>query len=103
MSFPFYLTVDTTPPTIISCPGGIQQVLELGSPGDNVVFVVPNATDLSESVMLISTSHSPGVFFPASAPTAVFYLFSDDSGNTASCSFCVEFILGKYKFVRGMS
>ncbi|KAJ8041572.1 Hyalin [Holothuria leucospilota] len=85
------VTEDTTPPTVLDCPLNLSPIIELGSSGDTVVWVEPTATDLSNTATLLSRSQAPGDFFPSGVKTTVTYVFLDQSGNTETCSFCIEF------------
>ncbi|KAJ8041828.1 Hyalin [Holothuria leucospilota] len=81
------VSVDTRPPTVI-CLDNIQETTELGISGTTVFWTEPSATDTSGSVSLVSRSHAPGTRFLV-GKTTVTYEFSDSTGNTATCIFCV--------------
>ena len=80
--------VDTTPPTVQSCPFDIITDIELGAPGIPVYWNEPSAVDLSNTTSLVSQSFHPGQQFEAGT-TDVTYKFADASGNEASCVFSV--------------
>ncbi|XP_063955375.1 hyalin-like [Lytechinus pictus] len=73
--------------TIVRCPGDINITTELGTLKLNVNFTEPSATDMG-NVTLVSGSHNSGDEFPVGS-TFVEYVFSDGSGNQASCNFSV--------------
>eukprot|EP00057_Strongylocentrotus_purpuratus_P028659 XP_011683133.1 PREDICTED: uncharacterized protein LOC578978 isoform X8 [Strongylocentrotus purpuratus] len=80
-------TVDVTAPIINDCPTDITVQTTLGGTAVALTWTEPTATDNSGSVSSTSSS-SPGDSFPVGT-TLVVYTFSDDSGNTALCSFTV--------------
>ncbi|PIK47326.1 putative hyalin, partial [Apostichopus japonicus] len=82
---------DTVPPTICGCPNDMSAVIELGTPTAVVGRTEPTATDLSGTVIMTSRSNGPGESFSIGL-TTVAYIFSDASGNAASCSFVVTVI-----------
>ncbi len=84
----FIALVDTTAPTIHSCPSDITLNIETGRSGMSVYWIPPSATDVSGNVSLVSQSHHPGDVFPA-RNTEVVYVFTDGSNNEARCSFDV--------------
>ena len=86
--------VDTTPPTIHSCPSDIVTTVEVGTPNTHVSWNAPSATDLSGNVSIILQSHFPGDSF-AAGKTTVTYVFADYSGNTDTCAFNVGVNEGK--------
>ncbi|XP_071824330.1 uncharacterized protein [Apostichopus japonicus] len=77
--------VDNDPP-IISCPGTQTRDAILGSLGTVVVFSEPTAFDAIGTASLVTSSASSGDFFLVGS-TEVTYIFRDDSGNMATCSF----------------
>ena len=91
--FPYQ--TDTIPPTI-AC---IDDVFETVSPGvfsKPVSWTEPTATDNSGgTIFLISRSHAPGSPFNIGS-TQVTYIFSDESGNTANCTFTITITEGKF-------
>lgn len=77
------------PPNIVGCPfNGIQEFIELGLPGSLVFYTEPTATDISGIAVIANQTHIPGDFFPVGM-TVVTYTFTDNSMNTAVCSFTV--------------
>lgn len=90
----FLLSVDTTPPLIIERVGNIEQIIERGVPGIEIIWQEPSSTDVSNTDVLLSRSIAPGFFFTADA-TTVIYTFTDETGNTATDSFCVTLIVGE--------
>ncbi|XP_072046396.1 hyalin-like [Amphiura filiformis] len=87
----FTITVfqDTTPPTIINCPGDIITAAELGTSSTTVSWRKPSATDESGRVILADFTHVSGQPFPIGT-TIVGYTFADDSYNFAHCNFSVK-------------
>ena len=81
-------TVDRTPPTVINCPNVAFVNVELGETEGVVTWIEPISTDVSGTDTLVSSSSTPGMLFPL-GDTTVIYLYSDESGNTATCQFCV--------------
>ncbi len=87
----FLFTVgDTTPPTIQNCPGDITQTVPNAQATTAVTWIPPTATDNITPDNLINTvaTHSPGGSFGVGT-TAVSYIFSDQAGNDATCTFNV--------------
>ncbi|XP_072023013.1 hyalin-like isoform X3 [Amphiura filiformis] len=80
--------VDTTPPVVTGCPDTVSYSVSSDSPVRTVSWIEPNSVDDSGVSMLVAQSHFPGYVF-AVGITQVAYLFSDPSGNTATCSFFV--------------
>lgn len=91
----YYSIVDTTPPTVNSCPTDVLINVELGETEGEATWTEPSSTDLSGTDQLVSRSRAPGTPFPL-GDTTVTYLYTDDSGNTATCVFCVTVGTGKY-------
>ncbi|XP_072018428.1 uncharacterized protein [Amphiura filiformis] len=82
------IEVDEVPPFVIGCPGNINDFVSLGIPGKVITWSEPSSNDNSGVSTISSRSHPPGSFFLVDA-TTVTYVFSDESGNTAECSFVV--------------
>lgn len=87
---------DTTPPVLENCPGDITTDNDPGQCGAAVTWTPPTATDNCPDVSL-SSNHTPGGFFfsecaDTATGTQVTYTATDDSGNTASCSFKVTVV-----------
>ncbi|PIK57645.1 hyalin [Apostichopus japonicus] len=81
-------TIDTTPPTISNCPtAGASTIVELGLLDGAVFWSEPTATDLAGATLLPRTGR-PGDSFPLGA-TPLVYVFTDPSGNEATCTFIV--------------
>ncbi|XP_071489593.1 uncharacterized protein [Diadema antillarum] len=80
---------DTTPPVITGCPADINlEIPSIALTSVSISWTEPTATDDSGSVSSVST-HQPGDSFDVGTSTTVSYTFSDDAGNTATCSFDV--------------
>jgi surface protein len=77
---------DTITPTFTGCPLNFSVDAELGSCGAVVNYTAPTAMD-NCSVSILS-SHNSGQFFPVGI-TTVTYTASDNTGNTATCSFTI--------------
>ncbi|TAI46698.1 HYR domain-containing protein [Flagellimonas allohymeniacidonis] len=83
------LTVsDTTLPVITGCPSNITTNVDSGTCGAIVTWTLPTATDNCGGVTLTSNNYNPGDSFLPGVTTVV-YTATDDSGNTATCSFTV--------------
>ncbi|PIK57647.1 hypothetical protein BSL78_05422, partial [Apostichopus japonicus] len=82
------ITTDTTPPTISNCPtAGASTSIELGLLDGVVFWTEPTATDLAGATLLPRTGR-PGDSFPLGT-TPIVYVFTDPSGNEATCTFIV--------------
>ncbi|XP_072021501.1 hyalin-like [Amphiura filiformis] len=81
--------VDTTPPSIQSCPSDIDLEIEPGTSKTPATWIAPSASDVSGTVSLVSQSHHPGDIF-TTGKTEVVYSFTDGSNNEAFCSFQVN-------------
>lgn len=88
-------TVDTTPPTILTCPGNVLETIELGTSGVTVDWEEPTFSDVSDTAMVTSQTHFSGTFFLVGT-TVVEYEITDASLNSATCSFSVTIITGMY-------
>ncbi|XP_071824327.1 uncharacterized protein [Apostichopus japonicus] len=83
--------IDTIPP-VVACVGlDVTETIPLNGVGTTVQFREPTATDNSGTVNLQSRTNNPGQFFQ-SGSTTVTYIFEDPSGNTATCTFCVDVV-----------
>lgn len=82
---------DNQPPVLTNCPANIT--INANTTGCNAIvsWTVPDATDNCTVNPTMTESHLPGSSFPVGI-TTVLYDFTDDSGNTSSCSFTVEVI-----------
>ncbi len=85
-------TVDTTEPTVTFCPQSSTYTVSLDTPSREVTWIEPTATDNSGVAPMVIQSHRSGESFHIGA-TDVMYLFTDEAGNQASCSFV---IMGNY-------
>ena len=92
----FLHVVDTLPPAITGCPGidtpPISVTIELGTPTAVVDFSAPSASDLSGDVAVSSDCQS-GDNYPVGVTDCLF-IFSDSSGNSATCPFTIEVLTG---------
>ncbi|XP_041454281.1 mucin-17-like isoform X37 [Lytechinus variegatus] len=79
--------LDNTDPVIVGCPSDIVVDAVFGSSDVSVTWTEPSATDDSGSVSS-TQSANPGDSFPFGS-TEVEYVFSDSSGNMATCTFNV--------------
>ena len=86
---------DTVPPTITSCPQSASYAVSFGFPSTIVTWTEPTATDNCPGTLSRIQSHSSGQDFQVGV-TQVRYIFSDTSGNEATCQFTVT---GKYTFL----
>ncbi|MGS2725040.1 HYR domain-containing protein [Psychroserpens sp. BH13MA-6] len=86
----FNITVEDTEAPTITCPSDIIQNTDAGYCGAIVNFAVPTATDNCSATVSINQLNglSSGSFFPIGTTTNTFE-FTDDAGNTATCSFDV--------------
>ena len=76
----------------------ITRQVELGTPGLNVNYPEPTASDISGTANLVSRTAQPGDFFPV-GQTEVTYTFQDPSGNPASGTVTVNVVPGKTLFL----
>ena len=77
-----------TPPVIIDCPQSVMETISLGSSSGIVTWTEPTAIDNAGGETTVLKSHEPGTSFPVGT-TQVSYLFRDQNGNEATCSFAV--------------
>ncbi|XP_072016191.1 uncharacterized protein [Amphiura filiformis] len=99
-SFYVYMNnVDTTPPVILDCDGGIDLTDDMNASPilhDNGSYtyswIEPAATDNSGEVWLITRTREVGdtLFYPGR--TEVSFVFTDNDHNTAECTFNVTVI-----------
>ena len=88
--------VDTVPPVITNCPGAtIMVTAPAGSNGAVATWTPITATDNDGMSPRLTQSHRSGDFFQV-GDTIVSYTFTDQSGNSAFCSFTVNVRIGKY-------
>ena len=85
--------MDTIAPVVTVSSSSITRQVELGTPGIEVNFPEPTATDNSGTAFLVSRTAAPGDFF-AVGQTSVVYTFSDAAGNTASGTVIVNVVEG---------
>ena len=83
---PFCISVDQENPSCVDITG-TTQIAPFGSQSIPVVFQEPQATDNSNTVMIVSRDRTPGSNFPIGT-TSVCYMFEDPSSNRATC--CVD-------------
>jgi HYR domain/NHL repeat len=79
--------VDSTPPTITSCPASFSVIANLGSNSAVVTYAGPTASDNCSAAPVVCSPPS-GSNFPVGT-TTVTCTATDASGNTASCAFTV--------------
>ena len=84
----FSVTVlDESPPVFEVCPSDVS--VSTSATGEaHATWIPPTASDPCSEVILEST-HEPGHYFPIGS-TDVTYAATDDSGNTANCTFKVK-------------
>ncbi|XP_072013340.1 scavenger receptor cysteine-rich domain-containing protein DMBT1-like [Amphiura filiformis] len=80
---------DTTPPHVYNCPADKALTIEMGKEGAQCTWVEPSARDDTGNATLVRQSHSPGIVFPPGT-SYVTYVYADNSGNQATCSFQVN-------------
>ncbi|MEO1624623.1 MAG: HYR domain-containing protein, partial [Bacteroidota bacterium] len=78
---------DTTPPIAVSCPPSVVVGVDEGRCSASVSWQLPVFSD-NCSTPVLSSSHPSGFDFPV-GNTTVTYTATDDSGNTATCTFAV--------------
>ncbi|XP_072045668.1 hyalin-like isoform X2 [Amphiura filiformis] len=83
--------VDTIPPEISICSSDISETIELGDVYKMIYWPEPEAFDNSKNVSLVFQSHYSGDYFKEGR-TDVSYVFTDGSGNMASCNFSITLI-----------
>ncbi len=79
------------------CPDDIDDTIEVGDKDKTITWLEPTVMDLSGVVTLLSQSHASGDLF-APGNTQIEYMFTDPSGNSASCDFELSLELGKLLF-----
>lgn len=75
-------------PTVTNCPSTITAVANASCKGI-ASWSPPTFTDNCDPVVIITSTHKPGDEFPYGVITKVKYTGTDDSGNTATCTFDV--------------
>ena len=90
------ITVEhTTPPVISNCPTPVTYSIPATDTSRVVIWEPPTAQDDSGTVNVFDT-HRPGDSFPVGV-TQVFYIFTDESGNRAMCTFTIT--IGKFVLI----
>ncbi len=84
--------VDVEVPYISNCPSDLTATTELGTSETVVDWTVPTAVDESPIVEIIQSHYPPARF--TVGLTNVVYIFRDVVGNTATCTFTVNVIIG---------
>mgnify|MGYP001375947399 CR=1 FL=1 len=80
---------DNQIPSISGCPIVPPVMVPFGSPGTNVSWTPPTATDNCDLTSTLIPSHAPGSFFSVGT-TTVTYIAQDDAGNSSlPCTFDV--------------
>lgn len=91
-------------PKILHCPNdiiaGVKAPLTTTT---SVHWTEPTASDNSGKALMTGRSNAPGSEFELGTSTEVIYQFSDQSGNTAYCSFDVRVINGMIKILDSMN
>ncbi|KAG8199879.1 hypothetical protein JTE90_015870 [Oedothorax gibbosus] len=81
--------IDKEPPKVLSCPKDIEVYHELKSPIP-VKWIEPEFSDNSGRLKTLTNNRKSGSEFQWGPPSVISYTVSDESGNTASCSFKVK-------------
>ena len=84
---------DTIPPTITGCPEPLTLPADAGSSTAIATWTEPTATDNSGISPTRLQTHRSGESFTV-GQTDVTYIFTDQAGNAATCSFTVT-VTGK--------
>ena len=82
---------------MVACIDDVTQSIDLNVGGATVSWIEPTASDNSGIASLASRTRAPGAFFVVGR-TDVTYRFVDGSGNSASCTFAVNVLEGKFTF-----
>ncbi|MDX1407821.1 MAG: HYR domain-containing protein, partial [Saprospiraceae bacterium] len=82
---------DNTPPVFVNCPVAVMSGNDPSDCGALVNWSIPVAQDNCDSSLTLVQTMGPasGSFIPVNTPTTITYEATDDSGNTATCSFVV--------------
>merc|ERR1712054_230736 len=83
----FTITVSDNEDPVITCPSNINRNTDADSDKAVVSWAVPSPTD-NDGIASTGSDKNPGASF-AVGPTQVTYTTTDNSGNSASCSFTV--------------
>ena len=90
----FASVVDLMPPSIVGCPEDISATTTPNRVSTTVTWDPPSASDDSGQIANFFNNFNPGDVFPLGT-TEVVYIWTDPSGNSATCSFNVVVIVGK--------
>ena len=82
------MSQDTTPPIITGCPDSPIYNIPFGTTSRIVSWIEPRATDDSGVAPTTDQTRSPPDSFSIGV-TTVTYVFRDQAGNSATCSFSV--------------
>ena len=80
---------------MVQCPADVASVIPIGFTGTTVTWDPPIVSDDSGMTNLVSVTRSPGDYFTVGM-TDVTYTYSDNNGNTASCTFQVVVVECRY-------
>lgn len=94
LSFVSFHAVDTTPPRIDYCPNLIEKVIPLHENG-TFVTETPTVTDNSGQFRVLIEPEIRDNYF-STGLTKVNYIYTDPSGNTATCEVNIHVIKSKY-------
>lgn len=92
-----FCKVDTTPPTIHNCPNIVTKVIPLQQNGTFVSWDALEVTDNSERFILRIEPEIQSNYFTTGL-TEVQYIYTDLSGNSASCFVNIHVIERKYMY-----
>jgi len=91
----FTVTIFDGVPPVITCPSNITVFNSIGFCGANVSYSSPSSSDNCGDVIVVQTAGlASGSFFAVGTTTNVFKS-TDESGNTATCSFTVTVVDNK--------
>ena len=80
------------PPVISNCPESAEYAIPPGTPFQDVTWTEPTAVDAITGLQAaVTRSHNPGDFFPLGS-TEVIYTFTDQTGNSNTCSFTITLV-----------
>jgi gliding motility-associated-like protein len=83
---------DINPPTLGACPKDITANAEPGKSGATITWIPPTAKAFCNgTINLVPTPQQPNTFFKI-GDTPITYTATDNSGNTATCTFNVKVI-----------
>lgn len=90
-------TADDSTDPVLTCPPNVNMTIELGPTNVPITFLDPIVFDFAATNL--STSHmSPGPF-PVDATTVVTFTATDQSSNQGTCSFNIDFNIGKKQWL----